>query len=103
MTALNISTDIPSSINSLEKLAMWTGIALATINPSNRVLINANETGRQAEYTVYPGGDNEVYYSTRIIVRLAPDYSYNDSIRLWENAQDISNTALPAGLKTNVS
>ena len=101
MTALTIATDIPTDINSVEKLAMWAALALSTINPSNRVLVNSNDSARQAEFTIFPGGDNEIYFSARIILKLAATYATDDTIRLWENARDVSNTALPAGFKTN--
>ncbi len=38
MTALNISTDIPTNINTLEKLAAWVGLALERCNPSAKIL-----------------------------------------------------------------
>jgi hypothetical protein len=53
MTALNITTDIPSQINTLEKLYVWAGLALANINPSLTAIEGVGYTERCAQAGIY--------------------------------------------------
>ncbi|WP_274517492.1 hypothetical protein [Fortiea contorta] len=40
MTTINLSTDIPSAINTLEKLAAWSGLTLANMNKPTECVQN---------------------------------------------------------------
>lgn len=96
-------TSIPSNIDTLEELATWAILGLAKTNPDRTVLVNNQRTDRAAEHSIFIGGDNEVYFSGRVVLKLASDYSYDTSVRFWEKVQAISNTALPQGLTQNAS
>ncbi|WP_292697310.1 MULTISPECIES: glucose-6-phosphate dehydrogenase [unclassified Nostoc] len=49
MTAINIATDIPSQIDTLEKLHAWSGAALFAINPTLTVIEGIGYTERAAQ------------------------------------------------------
>lgn len=101
MTALNISTDIPTNINSLEKLAAWVGLALARCNPSLKILENPNVASeRVAQAVLIKADDNSLRLVVRTSIPIADDYAANTQ-KFWTNAQEFSNTALPAAFKVN--
>jgi len=104
MTAITVGgSSIPSEIDSLEKLATWAILSLQRVNPDRTVLLNGSQTGRAAEYSLFQGGDDEIYFSGRVVLKLATGYSSDTSVRFWEHAQPISNTALPQALTQNAS
>ncbi|MGL4640372.1 MAG: hypothetical protein ACRCVX_11690 [Shewanella sp.] len=101
MTALTISTDIPTNINTLEKLAAWLGLALARVNPTLKILESPDaEPQRVGQCALIKADDG----STRLIVRLSipisEDYATN-TVKFWQTAAELSNTALPTAFKSN--
>lgn len=102
MTALVISTDIPSNINTLEKLAAWSALALVRCNPTLKVLESPEAEPQRVAQAVLIRADDA---SHRLIVRLAltinDDYGSNSTIKFWQNAQEFSNVALPTAYKAN--
>ena len=101
MTALNIATDIPSQIDTLEKLAAWLGLALFNINSTMVVVEGVGYTERACQagnYWVAADG------KTRMIVRFSLEVSPNQSSgpdKNWTYIQPLSNSALPAAFKAN--
>lgn len=99
MTAFS-TADIPQSINTLEKLAVWTLTVL------NDLYINttAIEATGQAERCVVAGpyyvtaGDPQTWrYICRLSVPLAP--TWRRSTKLWLSTQDLGVLAIPADYK----
>lgn len=101
MTAINITTDIPTNINTLEKLAAWVGLALARCNPSLKILEYPNaEPARAAEAVLIKADDNSNRLVVRLSLPIADNYSESTQ-KFWFNTLDFSNVALPAAFKTN--
>lgn len=101
MTALNIGTDIPSGINSLERLIAWGGLTLANINPSLTVIEGVGYTERAAQAGVfYVAADNKYRLLIRASIQMSPDYLAGGA-KLWTYANDLSSTAIPALFKSN--
>lgn len=101
MTAINLATDIPSNINTLEKLAAWVGLALARVNPTTRLLEDPNAyPQRIAEAVMVRADDNSLRLVTRVSIPIADGYAEN-AAKFWTNANEISNTVLPAAFKSN--
>lgn len=101
MTALNISTDIPSQINTLEKLIMWSGSTLANINPNLVAIEGIGYTERVAQAGIfYIQADNKYRALIRNSIQISPDYLAGGA-KLWTFAQELSNTAIPAIFKSN--
>lgn len=101
MSVLNIATDIPSQINTLEKLAVWSGLALANINPSLTAIEGQGYTERVSQAGVYyVQADAKYRVLIRHSIQMSADYLAGGA-KLWTFAQDISNTAIPAIFKAN--
>ncbi len=102
MTALNITTDIPSNINTLEKLAAWVGLALEHCNPSAKLLESPDTEPQRVAQAVLIRADDA---SHRMIVRLSlpinSGYSENSTVKFWQNATEINTVALPTAYKAN--
>lgn len=101
MTALNIATDIPTNINTLEKLAAWVGLALTRCNPSLKILESPDQTPqRAAECVLIKADDNTYRQIVRLVLHVSDDYASNAK-KSWENIQEFSNVALPVAFKSN--
>lgn len=101
MTAVSLTTDIPTNINTLEKLAAWVGLALARCNPSQRILeIPNSDAPRAAEATLIKADDGSYRLVVRLSIPIFDNYS-EQTQKFWFNADEISNTALPAAFKSN--
>lgn len=101
MTAINITTDIPTNINTLEKLAAWVGLALSRVNPSVKILENPGADPIRAATSILIKADDG---STRLVVRLSIPVNDNyaeSTSKFWFNCEEIDNTALPSAYKTN--
>lgn len=101
MTALVISTDIPSNIDTLEKLAAWVGLALERTNPTLKLLESPDATPQKAAQAVLIQADDA---SHRLVIRLSipiADGYAGSTLKFWQNAQEFSNTALPTAYKAN--
>lgn len=101
MTALNISTDIPTGINSLEKLTVWLGTLMAKLNPTKETREVPNADPERCSQSYLIKDDDGV---TRVIVRLSipinADFA-SSAAKFWTHALDLSNTEIPAAFKTN--
>lgn len=101
MTAINISTDIPSQIDTLEKLAAWSGLTLANINAGLTAIEGAGYTERVSQAGVfYVQADNKYRILIRHSIEMSSDYLAGGS-KLWTFAQALSNTAIPTTFKSN--
>lgn len=101
MSAINISTDIPSQIDTLEKLAAWCGLSLSNINAGLTAIEGAGYTERVSQAGVfYVQADNKYRMLIRNSIEVSPDYLAGGA-KLWTFAQPLSNTAIPAIFKAN--
>lgn len=101
MTAINIATDVPSQIDSLEKLAYWAISALATINPTMVVVEGQGYSERAAQAgTFYVQVDNKFRFLGRVSLQMSSDYLAGGA-KAWQFAQDLSNSPMPAIFKSN--
>lgn len=101
MTAINITTDIPSQINTLEKLAAWANLALANINPTLQATEGVGYSERVAQAGIFfVLADNKYRFLGRSSIEISPDYLAGGS-KTWNYAQELSNTPLPALFRSN--
>lgn len=102
MTTINIATDVPSQINTLERLVMWSLLALRACNPTLRVIEIENTQGELvAQTSIFQANDGSLRFFCRGSIPIDPDYAADTTKKLWQNAQELSNTALPAAFKIN--
>jgi hypothetical protein len=101
MSSLNIATDIPSQIVTLEQLAAWAGLALTNVNPSLTAIEGQGYTERCCQANPYfIAADNKHRLIIRQSIVLSSDY-LSGGRKLWLFAQELSTTAVPAIFKTN--
>lgn len=101
MTALNIATQIPSQIDTLEKLHAWSAAALFAINPTITVIEGIGYTERAAQSgRFWVAADAKTRLITRASLEVSPDY-LSGSNKPWTYVQPLSNTALPASFSAN--
>jgi hypothetical protein len=101
MTSINLSTDIPSQINTVEKLSAWCSQVLASLNPSATTIEGVGYTERIAQSGVfYVAADNKYRRLIRLSLEVSPDHE-SGGLRPWQYVQEISNTAIPAAFKAN--
>lgn len=101
MTAINIATDIPSQINTLEKLYVWAGLALANINPQVTAVEGIGYTERCAQAGIfYVAADNKHRALLRGSIQVSADYLAGGA-KNWTFAQELSTNPLPAIFKAN--
>lgn len=102
MTTINIGTDIPTSINTLERLAAWSIMALRRVNPTQKVLEVADTTPvNAAQAALIQADDGSVRFFGRVSISVESDYAEDNVNKLWMKAEELSNTALPEAFKTN--
>ncbi|MEH2250075.1 glucose-6-phosphate dehydrogenase [Nostoc sp.] len=101
MTALNIATQIPSQITTLEQLHAWTSLALFAINPDLTVIEGVGYTERAAQAgNFWVAADSKTRIICRLSLAVSPDY-LSASGKPWTFVQPLSNTPLPATFSAN--
>ena len=102
MTVINITTDIPSQINTLERLAMWSIMALRRVNPTLAIIEVADSPSEKvAQTALVQADDGKIRFIGRLSLEVSPDYADDNTTKLWIKALEFSNTQLPAAYKTN--
>ena len=101
MTAF-VTSDIPTSINTLEKLATWVGLALQRCNPNTTVLEAPGlNPERVASVILFKADDNSTRLGIRLSLQVADGYAENPQ-KFWTNVVELPQSAtLPAAFKTN--
>jgi hypothetical protein len=106
MTTIVLATNIPSSINTLERLFFWNALAMnAAFGAATFNLDGTNEGGRTPHITINEGratGDGKKY--AQIIAYVPIDHRIDNNAlnqRPWLYAEDISNNAFPTGYSSN--
>lgn len=101
MTAINLSTDIPSQINTVEQLAAWCSQVLATLNPTATAIEGVGYTERVAQSGIfYVAADNKWRRLIRLSLEVSPDHEAG-GMKPWRYVQEISNTPIPAAFRQN--
>lgn len=93
--------NLPSNINTVERLALWSGLLLSRLNPTLSVLEVANATPEKAaQISFFRAADNSLRVNIRLSIPI--DGTYETQVRkFWENAQELSNTAIPTAFTSN--
>ena len=102
MTQINLATDIPSDIDTLERLATWAIMALRRINPTQKV-IEVSETApvNVVQAAIVQADDGSVRFFGRVSLAIASDYAEDNVNKLWIKSEELSNTLLPEAFKQN--
>lgn len=101
MTAINIATQIPSQITTLEQLHAWSGMALFALNPTLTVIEGVGYTERATQSgTYWVAADSKTRLITRTSLAVSQNALSADG-KPWTFVQELSNTALPANFSAN--
>ena len=102
MTQINITTDIPSNINTLERLAAWAILALRRVNPTLKILeTSTTNPERVAQTALIQAEDDTLRLICRASLQVDPAYADDKTTKLWMHALELSNTDLPDAFKDN--
>lgn len=101
MSALNLSTQVPNSIVTVEQNFLWSALTLGRINPSLQYL----ETDTIAQYVIqngiYTAADNSYRFLVRASIPLDPNFMTDKTKKLWMFANEFSSVQIPAAFTTN--
>ncbi|MGL4503767.1 MAG: hypothetical protein ACRC78_05405 [Planktothrix sp.] len=95
MTAF-IKENLPTSVDTLEKLAVWVGAASNQINRLTSASEGSGSPQRVAQFGIF---NVEANNTSRVIIRLSlelEDTFAIDNRPIWENAKEISTDFIPA-------
>ena len=100
MTVIDPATDIPSQINTLERLAMWSLMALRRVNPTLSVIEIADSPAEKvAQTALVQADDNTIRFIGRVSLEIPSDYADDNTTKLWTKPLEFSNTSLPEAYK----
>lgn len=99
MTAFAAS-QIPSQINTLEKLHVWTSYCLRQLNPSVKQLETELVKDFKCSNVQVTLDDGTQANIDRIVIPLVNDYGTNGT-KLWVNARELSVIDLTTAMTTN--
>lgn len=96
MTAFATS-QIPSSVNSLEKLVVWANLALNSINPT--LAVNESQASQPvnvSQTAFFRDATGQLRLTVRASLPISENYSTNTG-KFWTNVQDLNNATIPTG------
>lgn len=101
MTTFNKETDLPTNIDTLEKLAVWVGSALAKINLTRVAVEAPGYSQRVAQHGIfYVEADNKHRALIRMSIPVDNDHLAGAS-NVWTYALPLSNDDIPNEFKTS--
>lgn len=100
MTILTLS-QIPTNINTVEKLHAWSGLLLASVNPTRQILETENTTEFVARYFVAIAFEGSTRLVERVSLPVDPTYVSDRTRKFWDFVQELSNTSIPASFLSN--
>ena len=102
MTTIDITTEIPTNINTLERLAAWVILGLRRVNPTQQVLeIPGGNPERVVQAAIIQADDDTIRFFGRVSISIESDYAEDNVNKLWMKAEELSNTSLPDAFKQN--
>jgi hypothetical protein len=101
MTAINLATDIPSNITTLEQLNVWTSRCLTNLNSAINATEGENYVQRAAQSSVfYIAAVDKFRHVGRASIEMSPDH-LTGLAKDWMYAQELSPKVLTAAMKSN--
>lgn len=95
MTTLT-KTQIPDSINTVERLLLWASFILQKNNPTKAIVEQPNtDPVNVATLTVFRADDQSMRILSRIDLEIESNYA-ESLLPLWLSAKELSNTSIPA-------
>ncbi len=99
MTAF-VTTDIPSNVDTLEKLAIWVGTALHAINFDQTTIEGTGAPVRTSQFQLFfIENTNERRAMLRQSIPVDQQFPYGGE-KLWTYAQELNTASIPAEFLT---
>lgn len=97
-----VHTQIPSDIDTVEKLFLWTVLLLD--NQASSVDIKEDDgiipvPAVQAQ--IVRVADDSKRFIGRVSIKLKEEYATNNTVKLWQHADALVNTSIPSNFTTN--
>jgi hypothetical protein len=101
MTALALN-QIPSSVNTLEKAAVWLGSLLRVVDGAkSAVEVEGLLPERASQMPIIEAADGKLYAVVRLRVELDPAFLSVNTAKLWTFARPTTEGTIPATFTTN--
>lgn len=92
-------TWIPTTINTVEKLALWVAFVLQKVNPTKAIVEQANtDPINVCSVSIFRADDQSLRALLRLNIPIDSNYA-ESTLPMWLNALEISNTDIPADYK----
>lgn len=101
MSGIVIENSIPSNVNTLERLHLWSGFALAFVNPTLMVLETPDRAEKCAQAAIFQAADNTYRALIRTCLPLDSTFMTDRTKKAWMFANELSNVVLPADFSSN--
>jgi len=106
MSALDLSADSPASIATAEQGLAWLGLLLFDLN-KGKTYKEANGTSIDSglaplvDVSIVTTADGNQRMIMRVSLELDPAYATDTSSKLWQFAEPLSDTVVPAAFKVD--
>jgi hypothetical protein len=101
MTAINLATDIPSGINTIEQLVVWGISTLNNTNPTIQAVEGQGYSEQAAQAGIFfVPASGKTRFLGRVSLEVDPNY-LGGGQKPWKFTQELSTTAINATFKTN--
>ncbi len=101
MTALNLATQIPSTIVTVEQLSMWCANVLSTLNSDLTAIEGVNYAQNAAQSgTFFISNTNQARHIGRQSLELDAGYQIG-GLKPWMYAKELSTKVLTAAMTSN--
>lgn len=95
------TSQLPTNINTLERLGAWVGLTMANINPTLAVNEQSStDPTKVCQVAFFRASDNSLRLTVRLSLPIDSTYAAQTK-KFWENAQEISNVVIPTAFTTN--
>ncbi|NET38619.1 MAG: hypothetical protein F6K19_42610 [Cyanothece sp. SIO1E1] len=103
MTAISQGTDIPSNIDTLERMCAWSALAISNLNARLQYQESQGPAGtlNQASTGILQAADGTTRLIVRIAIPLDPAFETDATQKLWQFAGNVTDAVLPDAYKTN--
>lgn len=94
--------NIPSNINTIEKLHFWTSLILRSVNGPKSVVENEGFLPeRVAQAPIIESPNDGIRTLTRVNLQLDPAYASDRTKKLWEFANELTQGSIPTTFLSN--
>lgn len=101
MTAINIATQIPSNIVTVEQIHAWSGFLLTFVNPNVSVVETPTRAEQLAQSAIFRATDSSLRLLTRTCLPVDESFMHDRQKKSWMYINEASNVVVPVGFTQN--